>query len=148
MCMCKLPQDFHVHPPNSHPAGGLSQKHILPLPGKVLGTGSCCSHGSPISTNISNLFMDEIKVKALSSYLHPSCLLLRFVDDTFSSYRQKTATNYSSISTHRTNIFSSPEKTQMRKVPYLSWTLVCPAPDNTLTNTVYWKLVQTDQYLH
>ena len=39
--------------------------------------------GSPIRPLIANLFMEELKVKVLSSALHSPHLWLRFVDDTF-----------------------------------------------------------------
>ena len=39
--------------------------------------------GSPISSLIANLFMEEFDVKALSSGPYPPTLWLRFVDDTF-----------------------------------------------------------------
>ena len=39
--------------------------------------------GSPISPLIANQFIEEFGVKAISTFLHPSSLWLRSVDDTF-----------------------------------------------------------------
>ena len=40
-------------------------------------------HGAAMGALIANLFMEEFKVKALSSALHTLHLWLRYVDDTF-----------------------------------------------------------------
>ena len=47
--------------------------------GQVHGTAM----GSPIGPLITNLFMEEFKVKALTSAPYPLCLWLRYVNDTF-----------------------------------------------------------------
>ena len=76
------PKDQHVHTTNHHTTGVLPQKHILAFQGKFYEQVHGATMGSPINPLIANLFMDEFKVKALSSAQHPQ-LRLRYIDDTF-----------------------------------------------------------------
>ena len=104
--------------------------------------------GSPISTLIANIFMEEFEVKALSSIPHPPSLWLRFVDDTFVINRAEHSQNLlHHINNQDPHIQFTVEPTQQGSLPFLD-TLVTIEPDNTFSTTVYRKPTHTDHYLH
>ena len=104
--------------------------------------------GSPISPLISNLFMEECKVKALS-FAPPPSLRLRFVDDTFvitkAEHSQPLLQPINSQYPHIQ--FTVEEPTQQGTLPFLD-TLFTIQPNNTFSTSVYTKPTHTDQYLH
>ena len=77
--------------------------------------------GTTISPLIANLYMEEFKVKALSSAPHPH-IWLRFVDDPLPSRRQNTANNLYSISTPKTHTYILSWKNQTKMDHFHSWT--------------------------
>ena len=104
--------------------------------------------GSLISPLIANVFMEEFKVKALSSIPHPSSLWLRFVEDTFVINRAEHSQDLlHHISNQDPHIQFTVEPTQQGSLTFLD-TLVTIEPDNTFSTTVYRKPTHTDQYLH
>ena len=86
----KLSQD-----PTLHQRTSMSIQNIVTLlgfcpkntyflfPGKYYEQVHGGAMGYPISPLIANLFMEEFKVRALSTFPHPPRLWLRFVDDPF-----------------------------------------------------------------
>ena len=104
--------------------------------------------GSPISPLTVNLFMEELKVKALSSVPHP-LLWLRYVDDTFVIQEEKQSQQLlQHINSQDPHIqFTIEEPNKEGALLFLD-TLVSPDPNNTLVTTVYRKPTHTDQYLH
>ena len=105
--------------------------------------------GSPISTLIANLFMEEFEVKALSTATHPPCLWLRFVDDTLVILRAEHSTQLlHHINSQDPNIqFTVEEPGTDGSIPFLD-TKVTLGPKNTIHTKVYRKPTHTDQYLH
>ena len=105
--------------------------------------------GSPISTLIANLFMEEFEVKALSTTPHPPCLWVRFVDDTLVIHK----TEHSTQLLHHINSrdpntqFTVEEPGRDCSIPFLD-TKDTPGPNNTIHTKVYRKPTHTDQYLH
>ena len=99
---------------------------------------------SPISL-IANLFMDEFKVKALSSAQY----MLRYMDATFviqdAKHSQQLLQHISSHDPHK--LFTIEQPNQKGALPFLE-TLFSPGPNNTLVTTIYRKPLHTDQYLH
>ena len=105
--------------------------------------------GPPISPFIANLFMEEFKVKALSSSPHPPWLWIRYVDDTFviqeAKHSQQLLQHIYSQDPHIQ--FTVEEPNQEGALPFLD-TLISPGPTSRLVTTVYRKPKHTDQYLH
>ena len=105
--------------------------------------------GSPISPLIANLFMEELKVKALSTFPHPPRLWLRFVDDTFviikTEHSQQLLEHINSQDPHIQ--FTVEEPSQQGTLSFLD-TLVTIGPNHNFHTTVYRKPTHTDQYLH
>ena len=89
--------------------------------------------GSPISTLIANLFMEEFKVKAISSASHSPHLLLRFVDDTFVIKQAEYCHQFlQHINFQDLHIkFTTEDPKEDDSVPFLD-TLVFCSPNNTL----------------
>ena len=104
--------------------------------------------GSPISPIISNIFMEEFEVQALSSFPHPPSLWLRFVYDTFVINKAEHSQDLlQHINNQYPHIQFTVEPTQQDSLPFLD-TLITIQPDNTFSTTVYRKPTHTDQYLH
>ena len=87
--------------------------------------------GSPISTLIANLFMEEVEVRAVSSAPHQPCLWLRFVDDSFiiqqmTKHSQQLIKHTNSQDPHRQ--FTTEDPNQEGALPFLD-TLVNPGPN-------------------
>ena len=76
-------KDQHVHTTNNHTPGVLPQKHMLLFQGKYFEQVHGVAMGPPISPLITNLFMAEFKLKALSSTPYLPHLWLGYIDDTF-----------------------------------------------------------------
>ena len=104
--------------------------------------------GSPISPLISNLFMEEFEVKALSTCPHPPFLWLRFVDDIFVINKaEHSQALLQHINNQDPHIQVIVEPTQQSSLLFLD-NLVTIEPNNTFSTTVYRKPTHTDQYLH
>ena len=96
---------------------------------------------SPISPLTVNLFMEEFKVKVISSVPH---LWLRYIMTYLSSNRQSIVISSSCISTFRTHRSLPPWKIPRKMIPHSSWIPLFP---QHLTTKVYQKQTHMDQYL-
>ena len=104
--------------------------------------------GSPISSLIANIFMEEFEVQALQSFPNPPSLWLRFVDDTFVIGKVEHSQDLlQHINNQDPHIQFTVEPTIQGSLPFLD-TLVTIQPDNTLSTSLYRKPTHTDQYLH
>ena len=104
--------------------------------------------GSPISMLIANLFMEQFKVKTLSSANIPH-LWPRHMNDTFIIQEAKHSQQFlQHINSQDPNIqFTVEELNQKGALPFLD-TLVSPGPNSTFITAIYRKPTQTNQYLH
>ena len=104
--------------------------------------------GSPISSLIANLFMEEFEVKALSTAPHPH-LWLRFVDGIYVIQKaEHSQLLLQHINTQDPHIeFTKEEPNQDGSLPFLD-TQVSLGPNNTLITTVYRKPHTYRPYLH
>ena len=95
------------------------------------------------------MFLEEFKVKALSTFLHPPKLWLGFVDDIFvinkAEHSQQLLHYINSQDSHIQ--FTIEELSQQGTLPFLD-TLVTIGPNYNLHTTVYRTPTHTDQYLH
>ena len=66
-----VPKDQHVHPPNSQPFRVCLTNTYFLFQGKYYEQVHGATMGSPVSTLIDNLFMEELEVKAINSHPHP-----------------------------------------------------------------------------
>ena len=104
--------------------------------------------GSSISPLIVNLFLEEVKVKAISSVPHSSHLWLRYVDDTFviqqaeQCYQIHQHINYLDPYIH----YTTTDPKEECSIPFLD-TLFSQGPNTTLTITVCRNTTHMDQYL-
>ena len=76
--------------------------------------------GSPISPLITNLFIEEFKVGAIGSSLHPPHLWLRFVDDTLVIQQTEHCHQFLQHITPKTPLLSWLLRTPRKIVPYHS----------------------------
>ena len=104
--------------------------------------------GSPVSTTVANLFMEEFEIKAINSAPCPPRLWLRYVDNTSLIQKAEHSKHFlyhiNSINLHIQ--FTQETADHQGFIPFLDY-LVPPGPDNTLLITVYRKPTHTDQYL-
>ena len=103
--------------------------------------------GSPVSPIVANLYMDHFERKSLSAVTTPR-LWMRYVDDTFviqqEGHRQTFLEHINKVDPA---INFTVEGNQGNGAISFLDTLVKPEADNTLSLTVYSKLMHTDQYL-
>ena len=105
--------------------------------------------GSPISSLIANLFMEEFEAKALSSCPHPPSLWLRFVDDTIVITKEEHSKPLlQHINNQNPHIQFTVEEPSLQGTLPFSNNLVTIQPNKTFTTSVYRKPTHTDQYLH
>ena len=152
----KLEQDTKLHLRTS-----LSIQHITTLlefclkthlwPSKISIMNRCMGQdmGSFIQTIVTNLFMTEVETRAINTGTHSPKMWLMYVDDTFSSKRQNTASSfYSKNNSFDLHIqFTQDAPYTDGSIPFLD-TLVSQGPDNILFTIVCRKPAHTDQYLH
>ena len=100
--------------------------------------------GSPISPFITNMFMEEFKVKAICSTPN-HCLWFRYVDDTFVIQQAEHSNQFPQHINSQDPHIQFTMKTPRKMVPYLSWIPLFPWH---LTTSVYRKPTHMDQYLH
>ena len=97
--------------------------------------------GSPISSKVANLYMENFEVKALSTSPH--------TQDTFVVIKtvQKSGFLEHINSTDQCTQFTEEATRADGSMPYLD-TLIISQPDGSLETTVYREPTHTDQYLH
>ena len=105
--------------------------------------------GSPISSIVANLFMEDLEIKALPLAPTPSTLWKRFVDDTFiiiqRTYKESFLQHLNSIDN---NIhFTCEEADEDGSIAFLDM-LITPDENGRLHTSVYRKATHTDQYLY
>ena len=105
----------------------------------------------PLSALMSNLFMEDLEQKAISSAPAECGLSLwkRYVDDILNKVKVNTTeilTNHLNVQDSTGNIKFTNEEMQERKLPYLDVKLIAN-PDGTIRLQVYRKETHTDQYL-
>ena len=105
--------------------------------------------GSPISSIVASLFMEEFEIKAINSTPHPPRLWLRYVDDTFFIQRVENSNQFmkqiNSIDPHIQ--FTMETAVPQGSIPFQD-TLVSTGPDTTLLTTGFRKPTHTDQYVY
>ena len=86
--------------------------------------------GSPMSSMVANLFMEEFETKAINSVTHGSGIGMWMTP--LSSKRQNTTYNFYNISIPLTHAAKSLKILQTQRVPLLFWTLKFPQDHTTL----------------
>ena len=105
--------------------------------------------GSPISSIVANLFMEDLEVKALSTAPTPPTLWKRFVDDTFIIIKRSSKESFlQHLNSIDDNIhFTCEEPNEDGSIAFLDM-LITPDENGRLNTSVYRKETHTDQYLH
>ena len=105
--------------------------------------------GSPISSIMANLFMEDFEIRALATSPCTPKLWETFVDDTFTVinkiHKEAFLEHLNSVNS---NIqFTSKEHCEDGSIPFLDM-LITPDEEGRLKTTVYRKPTHTNQYLH
>ena len=105
--------------------------------------------GSPISTIVANLYMENFELRALNTSPNPPLMWKRFVDDTFvvmkKAHKEEFMTHLNSVD--NSIQFTTEEPRPDGSLPFLD-ILITPDKDGRLDTTGYRKPTHTDQYLH
>ena len=104
--------------------------------------------GSPVSPIVTNLYMEYLEQKALSTAPHPPRFWCRYVDDTFVIHKEA---NKQGFLQHINSVdpairFTVEDNKEDGSIPFLD-TIVKPEVDGSLSISVYRKPTHTDQYL-
>ena len=107
--------------------------------------------GDPLSALMSNLFMEDLEQKAISTAPAECGLTLwkRYVDDILNKVKTNTTeilTDHLNVQDPSGNIKFTNEEMQERKLPFLDVKLIAN-PDGSIRLQVYRKETHTDQYL-
>ena len=105
--------------------------------------------GSPISSIVANLFMEEFEVRAIQTAKNPPKMWKRFVDDTcviLSSANKEEFFHHINSIDPRIQ-FTAEESKPDGSIPYLDC-LVTPQEDGSIMTAVYRKPTHTYMYLH
>jgi len=103
--------------------------------------------GSPVSSVVANLVMEDIETRALETFTHPPRLWKRYVDDTFVIMKRS---KLSEFLTHLNTIESSIQFTMEKEkgcLPFLDL-LIKRSPSGHLLSAVYRKATHSDRYLN
>ena len=104
--------------------------------------------GSPTSPIVTNLFMEDLEIKAINSAVHPPRVWKRFVDDTFvvidSTRKDIFLEHINNMDPHIQ--YTTKDAKPDGSLPFLD-TIDLPQPDNSLLTTVYGKPTYNDLYL-
>ena len=123
-------------------------KTYFPFQGKYYEQVHGAAMGCPISPLIAHLFIEEVKVKALSFAPHPLLLTKAYRLHFGIQEAEHSQQLLQHINIQDPHIqFTVEEPDQEGSLPFLD-TLVSPGPNNTLTTSVYRKFIYTDKYLH
>ena len=103
--------------------------------------------GSPLSTIIANMFMEEIEQTASNTYLKPPSLRVRYVDDSY-AMMEKTEVKlfYDCLNTVSTSIKFTNKLEKSGQLAFLDIS-VQQMEDGSLATSVYRKPTHTDRYL-
>ena len=105
--------------------------------------------GSPISTILANLYMEDFEIKAINKAEYPPRIWKRYVDDTCvimeATQKEGFLEHINSIDPHIQ--FTTEDAKADGSIPFLD-TIVMTHPDNFLLTTVYRRPTHTDLYLH
>ena len=143
-----------------HKRTTMSTKHIMDLlefclrstyfiyRGKFYEQVEGAAMGSPISSIVANLFMENFEIRALQSSPNPPLLWKRFVDDTFvilkKAHKEEFLTHINSVDN---NIqFTTEEPGPDGSLPFLD-ILISADKDGRLETSVYRKPTHMNQYL-
>ena len=104
--------------------------------------------GSPISSKVANLFMDDLEVQAIKTSSTPPALWKRYVDDTFTIIKKN---NRNSFLQHPNSIhpnikFTCEEVRSDGPMPFLD-ILITPEEDGSLETSMFRRPTHTDLYL-
>ena len=104
--------------------------------------------GSPVSPIVTNLYMEYLEQKALSTAPHPPRFWCKYVDDTFIIHKE---VNKRGFLQHINSVdpaikFTVEDNKEDGSIPFLD-TIVKPEENGGLSITVYRKPTHTDQYL-
>ena len=104
--------------------------------------------GSPISPIVANLFMEDLKIKAIRTSTTPPKIWTRIVDDTFTIIKKENRNSFlQHLNFIHPNIkFTCEEVREDGSMPFLD-ILVIPAEDGSLKTSVFRKPTHTDLYL-
>ena len=107
--------------------------------------------GDPLSALMSNMFMEDLEQKAISTSPAECGLSLwkRYVDDILNKVKINTTevlTDHLNVQDPSGNIKFTNEEMQLRKLPFLDVKLIAN-PDGSIRLQVYRKETHTDQYL-
>ena len=104
--------------------------------------------GSPISTIVANLFMEDLEVQAINTSTTPPALWKRFVDDTFTIIKKDNRNSFlQHLNSIHPNIKFTCEETRSDGSMLFLDILITPEEDCSLKTSVYQKPTHADLYL-
>ena len=104
--------------------------------------------GSPVSVVVTNLVMEDIEHKALSSFLTPPHFWKRYADDTCTILPGDLVNSFHShLKRIDNNLQFTVEKESDGQLPFLD-ILLTREEDGSVSTSVYHKTTHTDQYLN
>ena len=103
--------------------------------------------GSPVSTVIANLYMEDFEEQALTSMPTTPKIWKRYVDDTFTILKQNDVKDFlQHLNTQRLTIRFIMDTENDNTIPFLD-TLVIKDSEGRFTTSIYRKPMHNDQYL-
>ena len=103
--------------------------------------------GASSSGPAADLFMERMEQRAITTFVEPPDIWLRYVDDTFSKLKMiHVDTFMEHLNSQHPRINFTTETQQNNKIAFLD-TLVNVLPDGSTKTTIYRKSTHTDQYL-
>ena len=103
--------------------------------------------GASTSGFAADIFMCHLEKRAISTFVVPPSIWIRYVDDTFAKLRKEHVSDFMKhLNDQHQRIDFTTEKTQDNKIAFLD-TNVKIEEDGRLTVTIYRKPTHTDQYL-
>ena len=104
--------------------------------------------GSPISSSVAKVFMEDFETKAINTAQYPPMIWKRFVDDTCavidSTRKEKFLKHVNNLDPHIQ--FTTEDAKADGSISFLD-TIVIPQPDNSLLTSIYRKSTHTYLYL-
>ena len=127
----------------------LSITYYFTFKGKMYEQVKGADVGSPLRPIVANLFMEDLKTKALATAPSTPKIWKRFVDDTFSIIQKADKDAFlHHINSIDSNIhFTYEDPKEDGSMPFLDM-LITPDEEGRLNTNVYRKPTHTDQYLY